>query len=50
MRTESKLIKDEDRDSWYKRMGDKKSKNYNDEPFISWMDYFDLMDDYGSRK
>lgn len=46
MRTESKLIKDEERDSWYKRMGERIPHRPEDEPVISWMEYFDLMDYY----
>ena len=45
MKSESKIIKEEDRDLWYKRMGERTPINPDNEPF-SWMDYFDLMDWY----
>lgn len=50
MRNELKVIKEKDRDLWYKRMGDRIPFNPKDEPVIGWMDYFDLIDEYGSKK
>lgn len=46
MKKPSKKLKEKDRDLWYKKMGDRLPRNPDDEPFISWMDYFDLMDYY----
>jgi len=46
MKFELKIIKEKDRDLWYKKMGDRIPNNPSDEPFISWMDYFDLMEVY----
>jgi hypothetical protein len=38
-------LKEEERDLWYKRMGERTPINPDNELFISWMDYFDLMDE-----
>jgi len=46
MRNELKVIKEKDRDSWYKRMGDRIPRQFEDEPIVSWMEYFDLLDEY----
>tara|TARA_R110001583_G_scaffold62101_2_gene183027 strand:+ start:15295 stop:15441 length:147 start_codon:yes stop_codon:yes gene_type:complete len=46
MRNELKVIKEENRDSWYKRMGNRIPPRPEDEPVISWMEYFDLLDEY----
>jgi len=49
MKNELKKLKEKDRDLWYKKMGERIPNNPEDEPFISWMDYFDLMDDYSKQ-
>ena len=41
-----KKLKEEDRDLWYKRMSNKPSMNQEDEPSVTWMEYFDLMETY----
>lgn len=46
MKKPSEKIKEEDRDLWLKKMGNQPVRKPEDYPFISWMDYFDLMDYY----
>jgi len=46
MRNELKVIKEEDRDSWYKRMGDRISYNPKDEPVVGLIEWVNLMIEY----
>jgi len=46
---EKEKIIEENRDLWYKRMGNRPSMKPEDEPF-SWMEYFDIMDEYKTNK
>ena len=43
---ENKKLKEEDRDLWYKNTANKPSRRPEDEPSVTWMEYFDLMDAY----
>ena len=43
---EPKLIEEKDRDSWYKRMGERTPKNPDDYPFVGLMEWVDLMVEY----
>ncbi len=49
MRKPSKKLKEKDRDLWYKKMGERPIMKPEDEPF-SWMEYFDMMDEYKNYK
>ena len=46
MKKQSDKLKEEDRDLWYKKMGDRIPIGPEDERWFSWMDYFDEMDYY----
>jgi len=46
MKSESKKIKEKDRDLWYKKMGERIPHRPEDEPVLTWMEYFDLRDEY----
>jgi hypothetical protein len=50
VKIEPKVIKEEDKDSWYKKMGDRPPNNPEDEPVMTWMEYFDLKDEQKSKK
>jgi len=43
---EPKVIKEENRDLWYKRMSEKRSINPIDEPVVGLMEWVDLMVEY----
>jgi len=49
MKNELKVIKEKDRDSWYKRMGDRVPHRPEDEPSLTWMEYFDIIDEFGKK-
>ena len=36
-------LKEEERDSWYKRMGNRKSKQPEDEPMVGLMEWVELL-------
>jgi hypothetical protein len=40
---ESKLIKEEDKDLWYKKMGERIPIKPEDEPVVGLMEWVDLM-------
>lgn len=44
---EKEKIKEENRDLWYKRMGNRPSMKPEDEPSVTWMEYFELMECFG---
>ena len=46
MKSESKIIKEADRDLCYKRMGNRKNVQLEDEPMVGLMEWVDLMEDY----
>ena len=45
MKEQFKKLKDEERDLWYKRMGERTPLNLKDEPF-GLMEWVDLMVEY----
>lgn len=46
----SKKIKEQDRDLWYKKMGDIPPANPEDEPMVGLMEWVDLMIEYKKKK
>lgn len=41
---DSLKIKEENRDLWYEKMANKPSRQPKDEPSVTWMEYFDLLE------
>jgi hypothetical protein len=46
---EPNLIKEEDRDGWYRRMGERTDKNPNDYPSCSSIEFVDYMVEYSTK-
>jgi hypothetical protein len=49
MKSESKIMKEKDRDLWYKKMGDRIPINPEDEPMVGLMEWVDLMVEYRNK-
>ncbi len=43
MKNQSKILKEEERDLWYKKMGERIPINPGDEPVVGLMEWVDLM-------
>ena len=43
MKNQSKILKEENRDLWYKKMGERIPIQPEDEPVVSLMEWVDLM-------
>ena len=43
MKNQSKILKEEERDLWYKKMGDRIPIKPEDEPLVGLMEWVDLM-------
>jgi len=49
MKNELKVIKEEDRDSWYKLMSNRIPINPNEEPLVGLMEWVDLIVEYRNQ-
>ena len=43
MKKQSKILKEEERDLWYKKMGDRIMMKPEDEPIVGLMEWVDLV-------
>ena len=49
MKNQSKILKKDERDLWYKKMGDRISIQPEDEPIVGLMEWVNLMVRYNWR-
>ena len=50
MKKQTEILKEEDRDLWYKKMGERIPVKPEDEPVVGLMEWVDLMIRYNCRE
>ena len=50
MKKQNEILKEENRDLWYKKMGERISVKPEDEPVVGLMEWTDLMVRYNSKE